>query len=233
MKLQTWSIYKGKKLKNLEGQTLVEKEFPFVLLRPDLNKENRVLGIVINGEYANTSILDLQNRILSSDHIYDIFKDKLGLVDIADISEYHLGSENISQNSIRQENIQILVDVYNIFIKKEVITFESDDYSTIEKIRQQPDLFSDVNLETMPLPQLLNTLGAGLQDYNDKMTLIKQETDEEAKVLKVLNVSNLQSNLIVFFDETLKRFDEIIKNQAKELENLRQELANFKKNKGE
>lgn len=231
MKLSTWTIYQGKNLQDIEGKIFVAHEFPFVLIRPDTNNPGKVLGLAIVGDYVTTQVMDLLNREYSNDNIYEIFQDKIGLIDMANINEYIIKDENLSLKPIRSKNINALIDVYNIFLKKEAIEFESENYATLELLKEQPEIFMELDLNTMPLPQLINALSAGLQDYNQRMNEIHNNSalSEEEKIQKTLQISTLQQNLILFFDATVKNLEGIIVKQNEEIDALKKEVNDLKK----
>ncbi|WP_026389258.1 hypothetical protein [[Acholeplasma] multilocale] len=225
MKLKTWSFYKADDLHDVEGNILIKGEFILLILRPDILKPNRVLGFGIPAEFGTTKVIDLQNKELTHEDVNSIFGDKLGVIEIEGIEELIIKDTNLSNTPVREENIKKIIEVYNIFIKKQAIEFDTEDYSSLEKLQEQGDKFTELDLQAMPLPQLLNTVTAGLQDYYGKAAELRNpELNNDQRIQKTLNMATLQSNLILFFEQTVQKMDELIAQQQKVIKELKDEL---------
>lgn len=230
MKLTTWTIYHGQKLKNISNQVVVDEEFPFLLLRPDLNQPNEFLGMAIVSEFVGSLISDLLNRELDSDQLIEIFKDKMGLVNTEDLKEYWSKDQNLSASPIYDTNIKTLMETYNILIKADPITFESDEYDTQEKIDKTKDVFLEFDFENMPMHQLINAINSGMPEFYHRLNELRNnELDDQTRQEKIVEMAGLQTNLIFFFEQALKKMDKVIGEQQKEIEELKAELT---KNKG-
>lgn len=231
MKLATWTIYKGKNLKNIKNEIFVKEEFPFVLLRPDFNNPNEVLGIAITDQFVSSSIIDLLNRRISKQQINEIFKENMGLINVFDISDYFIKSENISLKSILFENIKSIIEVYNILVKDNSIKFNTNDFDTEEKIKKNQVLFLDLNFKNMRTNQLIGTINVGMKDFYDRLNSFKETSlNEEQRKEIIMNMSGLQTNLIFFFEEMLKRMDNIVVEQTQKIQDLEKQIENLQKN---
>lgn len=226
MELTTWTIYQGKDLKNIENKVITQGEFPFLLLRPDLNKGNEMLGLAIIDEYVASAVMDLINRPLGAKELTEIFKDKMGLINIQNIQNYSLKESNISLTPIQAQNIKTLMETYNILIKEKPITFDTKDYDTDEKVKNKQNIFLELNFQNMPTHQLINAINSGMTDFYKRLNDLREPTlTEHERQEKMLQMNGLETNLIFFFEQTLKRMDEIIAQQDKRIKEL--EAGNF------
>ncbi|PPE06053.1 hypothetical protein [Williamsoniiplasma lucivorax] len=221
MKLTTWTLYNAKKMHDIEGKNILSGNFPFLLVRPDPNKPGQHLGLGIDAKYFASIISDLVNRDMNEQALYDVFKDKLGIVETKDLDVLTVNDEPWSDKPINSTNIQILIDIYNILVKNKAITFETEAYSTIEKMKaMQTDEFIEFNIKAMPMQRIVNAINAGLPDFYTKLKELNQEMTPEQRAQKINIFSILQTNLILFFEEATKRMDQLIEEQNKKIAEL-------------
>jgi formyltetrahydrofolate synthetase len=210
---------------DVDGNLLIEGEFIFICLRPDILKPNRLLGFGIDKQLGATKVIDLQNHILNEQNLIEILSNKIGIVEVSTIKELILKEENMSDISIRKENIKNIIQTYNVFVKADIIEFNSTDFDTQEKLEAANELFTELNIKSMSINQLLNTINSGMNDYYLKMNELRDSNlSNEEKIQKTLTLSTLQGNLILFFEETLRKMDSLIGEQHKELEALKKQL---------
>ncbi|WP_031542235.1 hypothetical protein [Mesoplasma photuris] len=222
MKLKTWHFYKATNLIDIEGKNTIEGEFILLNLRPDIQKPNRLLTFGISLEGAAQIMADLQNKELTHDAIFKMMGEKIGFVEIDSVSDAVISTNNFSEKPLRDDNIKKIIEMYNIFIKSESIEFDTEDYSTEEKLRSSEDIFTKMDIKSMSIAQLLNTLTAGMNEYYGKTNeLSNPSISADERIQKTLNLSTLQSNLILFFDQTVRKMDELIVKQEKELKELK------------
>lgn len=230
MQLTTWTIYQGKNLRNIENKTLLNGPFPFLVIRPDLTHGNEILGLAIEGDVVAPQVTDLLNRPLKPKQLIEIFHDKMGLVKVKDINEYQLKEKNLSRAPILEKNISHLIETYNILIKADPITFNTEDYDTDEKVKSNQNIFLEINFEKMPTRQLLNAINSGMLDFYQRLKELRNEQlTEMQRQEKILAMSGLQTNLILFFEQTLKRMDHLIVEQGEKIKKLEAELKEAKK----
>ncbi|AUF83298.1 hypothetical protein CXP39_00540 [Mesoplasma syrphidae] len=225
MKFKTWSFYLANDLLDVEGNSLIKGEFILVCLRPDVLKPNRILGFGIEKELGTTKVVDLQNRILTNQNVTDIFTNKIGVVEASSIKELIVKDENLSLISIREENIKTIIETYSVFVKGNVIEFDSNDFDSIDKLEAANEIFTELNLKSMSINQLLNTINSGMNDYYGKLNELRNpEISETDKIQKTLGLSTLQGNLILFFEETLRKMDGLIGKQHEEIAELKKQI---------
>ncbi|WP_027063397.1 hypothetical protein [Mesoplasma seiffertii] len=225
MKFKNWSFYLANDLLDVEGNSLIKGEFILVCLRPDILKPNRILGFGIEKELGTTKVVDLQNRILTDQNVADIFTNKIGVVEASTIKELIIKDENMSLTPIREENIKTIIDTYNVFVKAEVIEFDSNEFDTVDKLEAANEKFTELNLKSMSINQLLNTINSGMNDYYGKLNELRNpQISETEKIQKTLNLSTLQGNLILFFEETLRKMDGLIGKQHEEIIELKKQI---------
>lgn len=225
MKLKNWSFYLASDLLDVEGNSLIKGEFILVCLRPDVLKPNRILGFGIEKELGTTKVVDLQNRILTDENVAEIFTNKIGVVEASTIKELIVKEENMSAIPVREENINTIIQTYNVFVKANIIEFDSNDFDTVDKLEAANEMFTELNLKSMSINQLLNTINSGMNDYYSKLNELRNpQISETDKVQKTLTLSTLQGNLILFFEETLRKMDGLIGKQHEEITELKKQL---------
>lgn len=230
MKLTTWTIYQGRNLRNIDNKTILSGPFPFLLIRPDLTHGNEILGLAIDNQFAASQVSDLLNRPLQPNQLIEIFRDKMGLINAKDIDGYQLKEKNLSTNPILEANIRALIETYNILIKSNPITFDIHDYDSDEKVKKNQNIFLEINFQNMPTHQLINAINSGMLDFYKRLNELRdQKLNDTERREKTLAMSGLQTNLILFFEQTLKRMDQIIIEQGKKIKTLEAELAKKKK----
>lgn len=222
MKINTWTFYDAKELVDVQMNPLLKEEIVFLVLRPDINEPNRLLGFGLPKDKSATVIVDLQNKELTHDDIYAIFKGNLGITESKNINPIEINGANLS-TPIRLENIQKIIEVYNVFFKTDSVEFDTDDYKD-EQGLTRPDIFTELDFNKIALPNILQSLQAGMTEYNKQMEFLQktQMPDEERKD-KIIALSVLQSNLILFFDNALRKMNNVILEQQEKLNKLKNE----------
>lgn len=221
MKLKTWTFYYAKDLVDVKANKLIEKEMVFLLLRPDINEPNRLLGLGFKKDKSATKIVDLQNKELSQDDIYAIFKGNLGMVQTNTLTPIEIGGVNLSQTPIRSENIKNTIEVYSIFFASTPQEFDTKDYEDFSKNKPE-DIFTELDFNKIPLRNILQSLQAGMNEYNTQMQFLSTtQLQEEERKNKIVDLSVLQSNLILFFDNALRKVNDILIEQEEEIKKLK------------
>lgn len=220
MKINTWTFYDAKELVDVQMNPLLSGDIVFLVLRPDINQPNRLLGFGLPKDKSATVIVDLQNKELTHDDIYAIFKGNLGITESKNIAPIEISGTKLS-TPIRLENIQKIIEVYNVFFKTDSVEFDTDDYSTEEGL-SRPDIFTELDFNKIALPNILQSLQAGMNKYNREMEFLQttQMPDEERKD-KIVALSVLQSNLILFFDNAIRKINDVVVEQQEEIKKLR------------
>ncbi|ATZ17682.1 hypothetical protein [Mesoplasma melaleucae] len=220
MKINTWTFYDAKELVDVQNNPLLSGDIVFLVLRPDINQPNRLLGFGLPKDKSATVIVDLQNKELTHDDIYAIFKGNLGITESKNIAPIEINGTKLS-TPIRLENIQKIIEVYNVFFKTDSVEFNTDDYSTEEGL-SRPDIFTELDFNKIALPNILQSLQAGMTEYNKQMQFLQttQMPDEERKN-KIVVLSVLQSNLILFFDNAIRKINDVVVEQQEEINKLR------------
>ncbi|QVJ96503.1 hypothetical protein I7634_00940 [Mycoplasma mycoides subsp. capri] len=208
MKLKNWTFYKAKQFVKLNESNEILKDLAVLVLRPDINKEKTLLAIGLDKKVVNSLIIDLQNKIFEENELFEIFKENIGFVSTEEISEIDAKGLNLS-TPIHPDNIKSIIKIYNLFLNVEPIEFDTKDYQDLETIQNQEDVFTNVDFENIPLPALLQTLNVGMENYKQRVEEIF-ELDGKESINKKLELVNIQSNLIAFFDQALRKMDEII-----------------------
>ncbi|CBW53914.1 Conserved hypothetical protein [Mycoplasma mycoides subsp. capri LC str. 95010] len=208
MKLKNWTFYKAKQFVKLNESNEVLKDLAVLILRPDINKEKTLLAIGLDKKVVNSLIIDLQNKAFEENELFEIFKENIGFVSTEEISEIDAKGLNLS-TPIHPDNIKSIIKIYNLFLNVEPIEFDTKDYQDLETIQNQEDVFTNVDFENIPLPALLQTLNVGMENYKQRVEEIF-ELDGKESINKKLELVNIQSNLIAFFDQALRKMDEII-----------------------
>ncbi|ADK69536.1 hypothetical protein V2P57_01205 [Mycoplasma mycoides subsp. mycoides] len=208
MKLKNWTFYKAKQFVKLNESNEILKDIAVLVLRPDINKEKTLLAIGLDKKVVNSLIIDLQNKVFEENELFEIFKENIGFVLTEEISEIDAKGLNLS-NPIHPDNIKSIIKIYNLFLNVEPIEFDTKDYQDLETIQNQEDVFTNVDFENIPLPALLQTLNVGMENYKQRVEEIF-ELDGKESINKKLELVNIQSNLIAFFDQALRKMDEII-----------------------
>ncbi|PPE04857.1 hypothetical protein EELLY_v1c05380 [Entomoplasma ellychniae] len=221
MKLNTWSFYYAKDLVDVKQEKLIDGDTVFVLLRPDMNEPNKLLGLGFPKENSATKIVDLQNKELSQDDVYAIFGNCLGMVQTQTITEIEIGGVNLSSTPIRPENIQKIIEVYSVFFAVDPQEIDSKDYEDFSKGIPE-DTFTELDFNKIPLRNILRSLEAGMNEYHRQMNQLQNsQYSGEKRRDYMANMSVLQSNLILFFDNALRKVNEIVVKQEEELKKLR------------
>ncbi|WP_434343723.1 hypothetical protein V2P32_00975 [Mycoplasma sp. 06067-C1-B144P-99-0482-3] len=208
MKLKNWTFYKAKQLVKLNESNQVLEDIAVLILRPDINKEKTLLAIGLDKKVVNSLIIDLQNKAFEENELFEIFKENIGFVSTEEISEIDAKGLNLS-TPIHQDNIKSIIKIYNLFLNVEPIEFDTKDYQNLEAIQNQEDVFTNVDFENIPLPALLQTLNVGMENYKQRVEEIFELNGKES-INKKLELVNIQSNLIAFFDQALRKMDDII-----------------------
>ncbi|UZK64120.1 hypothetical protein MNF30_04100 [Mycoplasma mycoides subsp. capri] len=208
MKLKNWTFYKAKQFVKLNESNEILKDLAVLILRPDINKEKTLLAIGLDKKVVNSLIIDLQNKAFEENELFEIFKENIGFVSTEEISEIDAKGLNLS-TPIHPDNIKSIIKIYNLFLNVEPIEFDTKDYQDLETIQNQEDVFTNVDFENIPLPALLQTLNVGMENYKQRVEEIF-ELDGKESINKKLELVNIQSNLIAFFDQALRKMDEII-----------------------
>ncbi|ACU78973.1 restriction endonuclease subunit S domain-containing protein [Mycoplasma mycoides] len=208
MKLKNWTFYKAKQFVKLNESNEILKDLAVLVLRPDINKEKTLLAIGLDKKVVNSLIIDLQNKVFEENELFEIFKENIGFVSTEEISEIDAKGLNLS-TPIHPDNIKSIIKIYNLFLNVEPIEFDTKDYQDLETIQNQEDVFTNVDFENIPLPALLQTLNVGMENYKQRVEEIF-ELDGKESINKKLELVNIQSNLIAFFDQALRKMDEII-----------------------
>lgn len=208
MKLKNWTFYKAKLFVKLNESNDILKDIAVLVLRPDINKEKTLLAIGLDKKVVNSLIIDLQNKAFEENDLFEIFKENIGFVSTEEISEIDAKGLNLS-TPIHPDNIKSIIKIYNLFLNVEPIEFDTKDYQDLETIQNQEDVFTNVDFENIPLPALLQTLNVGMENYKQRVEEIF-ELDGKESINKKLELVNIQSNLIAFFDQALRKMDEII-----------------------
>ncbi|ATQ35236.1 hypothetical protein MENTO_v1c00750 [Mesoplasma entomophilum] len=222
MKINTWTFYDAKDLVDVQMNSLLSGDIVFLVLRPDINQPNRLLGFGLPKEKSATIIVDLQNKELSHDDVYAIFKGNLGITQSENLKPIEISGTNLSK-PIRLENIEKLVEVYNVFFRTESIEFDTKDYSTEEDLGKA-DIFTELDFNKIALPNILQSLQAGMTEYNKQMEFLqKTEMPDDERKDRIVSLSILQSNLILFFDNALRKLNNVVVEQQEELNKLRNE----------
>ncbi|EXU60346.1 hypothetical protein [Mycoplasma mycoides] len=208
MKLKNWTFYKAKQFVKLNESNEILKDLAVLVLRPDINKEKTLLAIGLDKKVVNSLIIDLQNKAFEENELFEIFKENIGFVSTEEISEIDAKGLNLS-TPIHPDNIKSIIKIYNLFLNIEPIEFDTKDYQDLETIQNQEDVFTNVDFENIPLPALLQTLNVGMENYKQRVEEIF-ELDGKESINKKLELVNIQSNLIAFFDQALRKMDEII-----------------------
>ncbi|QQY78431.1 hypothetical protein JLS56_01145 [Mycoplasma mycoides subsp. capri] len=208
MKLKNWTFYKAKQFVKLNESNEILKDLAVLILRPDINKEKTLLAIGLDKKVVNSLIIDLQNKVFEENELFEIFKENIGFVSTEEISEIDAKGLNLS-TPIHPDNIKSIIKIYNLFLNVEPIEFDTKDYQDLETIQNQEDVFTNVDFENIPLPALLQTLNVGMENYKQRVEEIF-ELDGKESINKKLELVNIQSNLIAFFDQALRKMDEII-----------------------
>ncbi|ATZ21280.1 hypothetical protein [Mesoplasma tabanidae] len=222
MKINTWTFYNAKDLVDVQMNPLLNGDIVFLVLRPDINQPNRLLGFGLPKDKSATVIVDLQNKELTHDDIYAIFKGNLGISSSINLKPIEINETNLS-SPIRVENIQKIIEVYNVFFKTESIQFDTDDYSTEEDLGKT-DIFTELDFNKIALPNILQSLQAGMTEYNKQMEFLqKTEMPDEERKDRIVSLSVLQSNLILFFDNALRKLNNVVVEQQDEIKKLKNE----------
>ncbi|QVK02960.1 restriction endonuclease subunit S domain-containing protein [Mycoplasma mycoides] len=208
MKLKNWTFYKAEQFVKLNESNEILKDLAVLILRPDINKEKTLLAIGLDKKVVNSLIIDLQNKVFEENELFEIFKENIGFVSTEEISEIDAKGLNLS-TPIHPDNIKSIIKIYNLFLNVEPIEFDTKDYQDLETIQNQEDVFTNVDFENIPLPALLQTLNVGMENYKQRVEEIF-ELDGKESINKKLELVNIQSNLIAFFDQALRKMDEII-----------------------
>ncbi|AVN58684.1 hypothetical protein CG002_00325 [Mesoplasma florum] len=220
MKINTWTFYDAKDLVDVQMNPLLSGDIVFLVLRPDINQPNRLLGFGLPKDKSGTVIVDLQNKELSHDDIYAIFKGNLGITQSTNLKEIEISGTNLS-SAIRLENIQKIIEVYNVFFKTESVQFDTNDYSTEEDLGR-PDIFTELDFNKIALPNILQSLQAGMTEYNKQMEFLQStEMPDDERKDRIVSLSVLQSNLILFFDNALRKLNNVVVEQQEEINKLR------------
>ncbi|AVN60094.1 hypothetical protein CG007_00400 [Mesoplasma entomophilum] len=220
MKINTWTFYDAKDLVDVQMNPLLNGDIVFLVLRPDINEPNRLLGFGLPKDKSATIIVDLQNKELSHDDVYAIFKGNLGITQSQNLKPIEINDTNLS-TPIRLENIEKLVEVYNVFFRTESIEFDTNDYSTEEGLAR-PDIFTELDFNKIALPNILQSLQAGMTEYNKQMEFLqKTEMPDDERKDRIVSLSVLQSNLILFFDNALRKLNNVVIEQQEELNKLK------------
>ncbi|ATI73719.1 hypothetical protein [Mesoplasma florum] len=220
MKINTWTFYDAKDLVDVQMNPLLSGDIVFLVLRPDINQPNRLLGFGLPKDKSGTVIVDLQNKELSHDDIYAIFKGNLGITQSTNLKEIEISGTNLS-SAIRLENIQKIIEVYNVFFKTESVQFDTNDYSTEEDLGR-PDIFTELDFNKIALPNILQSLQAGMTEYNKQMEFLQStEMPDDERKDRIVSLSILQSNLILFFDNALRKLNNVVVEQQEELNKLK------------
>ncbi|AGY41144.1 hypothetical protein mflW37_0770 [Mesoplasma florum W37] len=220
MKINTWTFYDAKDLVDVQMNPLLSGDIVFLVLRPDINQPNRLLGFGLPKDKSGTVIVDLQNKELSHDDIYAIFKGNLGITQSTNLKEIEISGTNLS-SAIRLENIQKIIEVYNVFFKTESVQFDTNDYSTEEDLGR-PDIFTELDFNKIALPNILQSLQAGMTEYNKQMEFLQStEMPDDERKDWIVSLSILQSNLILFFDNALRKLNNVVVEQQEELNKLK------------
>ncbi|ATI73030.1 hypothetical protein [Mesoplasma florum] len=220
MKINTWTFYDAKDLVDVQMNPLLSGDIVFLVLRPDINQPNRLLGFGLPKDKSGTVIVDLQNKELSHDDIYAIFKGNLGITQSTNLKEIEISGTNLS-SAIRLENIQKIIEVYNVFFKTESVQFDTDDYSTEEDLGR-PDIFTELDFNKIALPNILQSLQAGMTEYNKQMEFLQStEMPDDERKDRIVSLSILQSNLILFFDNALRKLNNVVVEQQEEINKLK------------
>ncbi|WFQ91232.1 hypothetical protein MFERI13461_00669 [Mycoplasma feriruminatoris] len=226
MKLKNWTFYKAKQLVKLNESNEVLKDIAVLILRPDINREKTLLGVALDKKVVNSLIIDLQNKAFEENELFDIFKENIGFVSTEEVSEIDAKGLNLS-TPIHQDNIKTIIRIYNLFLTPEPIEFDTKDYQDLETIQNQDDVFTNVDFENIPLPALLQTLNVGMENYKQRVEEIFNLDGKEA-LNKKLELVNIQSNLIAFFDQALRKMDEIITKLDEQNSELIKQLESMK-----
>ncbi|AAT75429.1 unknown protein [Mesoplasma florum L1] len=220
MKINTWTFYDAKDLVDVQMNPLLSGDIVFLVLRPDINQPNRLLGFGLPKDKSGTVIVDLQNKELSHDDIYAIFKGNLGITQSTNLKEIEISGTNLS-SAIRLENIQKIIEVYNVFFKTESVQFDTNDYSTEEDLGR-PDIFTELDFNKIALPNILQSLQAGMTEYNKQMEFLQStEMPDDERKDRIVSLSILQSNLILFFDNALRKLNNVVVEQQEEINKLK------------
>ncbi|ATZ20599.1 hypothetical protein [Mesoplasma coleopterae] len=220
MKINTWTFYDAKDLVDVQMNPLLSGDIVFLVLRPDINQPNRLLGFGLPKDKSATVIVDLQNKELSHDDVYAIFKGNLGITQSQNLKPIEINGTNLS-TPIRLENIEKLVEVYNVFFRTESIEFDTNDYATEEDLAR-PDIFTELDFNKIALPNILQSLQAGMTEYNKQMEFLqKTEMPNEERKDRIVSLSVLQSNLILFFDNALRKLNNVVIEQQEEINKLK------------
>ncbi|WFQ92052.1 hypothetical protein MFERI14815_00668 [Mycoplasma feriruminatoris] len=226
MKLKNWTFYKAKQFVKLNESDEVLKDIAVLILRPDINREKTLLGVALDKKVVNSLIIDLQNKAFEENELFDIFKENIGFVSTEEVSEIDAKGLNLS-TPIHQDNIKTIIRIYNLFLTPEPIEFDTKDYQDLETIQNQDDVFTNVDFENIPLPALLQTLNVGMENYKQRVEEIFNLDGKEA-LNKKLELVNIQSNLIAFFDQALRKMDEIITKLDEQNSELIKQLESMK-----
>ncbi|AEM68979.1 hypothetical protein [Mycoplasma putrefaciens] len=227
MKLTTWTFYKADHFQSLSKDEVLTRTIPVLILRPDATQEKTLLCLALTQKIVNSIIIDLQNKVFSSDELLEIFKDNIGFTSTENLTEIDAKGINLS-TSIHPENIKNLVQTYNLFLNKQPITFDTKDYQTMDLIKQQTEIFIDVDLENMQLSALLQTLNIGMQNYRERLEQLSKLKEDELLENKE-QLFNLQANLISFFDQAVRKMDQFISQLSEQNAELIKQLESEQK----
>ncbi|WP_434341835.1 hypothetical protein V2P24_00430 [Mycoplasma putrefaciens] len=227
MKLTTWTFYKADHFQSLSKDEVLTRTIPVLILRPDATQEKTLLCLALTQKIVNSIIIDLQNKVFSSDELLEIFKDNIGFTSTENLTEIDVKGINLSTN-IHPENIKNLVQTYNLFLNKQPITFDTKDYQTMDLIKQQTETFIDVDLENMQLSALLQTLNIGMQNYRERLEQLSKLKEDKLLENKE-QLFNLQANLISFFDQAVRKMDQFISQLSEQNAELIKQLESEQK----
>ncbi|UWD35090.1 hypothetical protein NX779_00315 [Mycoplasma cottewii] len=226
MKLTTWTFYKASSFQTLTGDNQKIRSVPVLVLRPDFVKERTVLCLALTQKAVNSIIIDLQNKAIQGQELLEIFKDNIGFASTDNLEKIDAKGLDLS-TPILDENIKNLIETYNLFLTSEPIEFDSADYETTEKAQQQKDVFTNVEVDKMKLPVLLETLNVGMENYKQRVEEFSKLKESKIPAKKD-ELFNLQGNLIVFFDQALREMDALIAKLSERNSELYKELQELK-----
>ncbi|KAF5295622.1 hypothetical protein FQA39_LY12795 [Lamprigera yunnana] len=172
----------------MDNKMINKGEMYFLLLRPDINKPEIVLGFSMNKETPMSSIVDLQNKVLSEKDIVAILQENIGFTYSEEMADLVINDNNLSKAPVRDENIQTIIKHYNAFVKPTPTEFDTTDESIKGK-----DVFTELKIDELDMGQLLKTLQSGLAEYQIKIKEIQgQNLSEQELINKTFKLSTLQ-----------------------------------------
>ncbi|SYV96498.1 Uncharacterised protein [Mycoplasma putrefaciens] len=98
----------------------------------------------------------------------------------------------------------------------------------MDLIKQQTEIFIDVDLENMQLSALLQTLNIGMQNYRERLEQLSKLKEDELLENKE-QLFNLQANLISFFDQAVRKMDQFISQLSEQNAELIKQLESEQK----